>query len=74
MKSRQSRQAARFVGANYKIGHDQVDLAEVGKIQIVWSIFLVSNPTFGNYDIAILWMFVAKIILLFKEQGKGNKG
>ena len=41
MKSRQSRQGARFVGANYKIGHDQVDLAEVGKIQRVWSIFLV---------------------------------
>ncbi|MDJ0517170.1 MAG: RNA-guided endonuclease TnpB family protein [Trichodesmium sp. MO_231.B1] len=36
-KSRKSRQTARFVGANYKIGQDKIYLPKVGKIKIVWS-------------------------------------
>ena len=36
-KSKQSRQAVRFVGANYKIGQDKIYLPKVGKIKIVWS-------------------------------------
>ncbi|NEO56989.1 MAG: IS200/IS605 family element transposase accessory protein TnpB [Okeania sp. SIO3B5] len=44
-KSRKSRQAARFVGANYKVGQDKIYLPKVGKIKIVWSRPLASQPT-----------------------------
>jgi hypothetical protein len=36
-KSRKSKQTARFVGANYKIGKDKIYLPKIGKIKIVWS-------------------------------------
>ena len=36
-KSRKSKQIARFVGANYKIGKDKIYLPKIGKIKIVWS-------------------------------------
>ncbi|MGD1700395.1 RNA-guided endonuclease InsQ/TnpB family protein [Dapis sp. BLCC M229] len=35
-KSRRSKQTARFVGANYRIGQDKIYLPKVGKIKIVW--------------------------------------
>ncbi|GGA22294.1 RNA-guided endonuclease TnpB family protein [Okeania sp. KiyG1] len=44
-KSRKSRQAVRFVGANYKIGQDKIYLPKVGKIKIIWSRPLASNPS-----------------------------
>ncbi|NEQ74556.1 MAG: IS200/IS605 family element transposase accessory protein TnpB [Okeania sp. SIO2C9] len=44
-KSRKSRQAARFVGANYKVCQDKIYLPKVGKIKIVWSRPLASQPT-----------------------------
>ncbi len=44
-KSRKSRQTARFVGANYKVGQDKLYLPKVGKIKIVWSRPLASQPT-----------------------------
>ncbi|NES08133.1 MAG: IS200/IS605 family element transposase accessory protein TnpB, partial [Okeania sp. SIO2F4] len=44
-KSRKSRQAARFVGANYKVYPDKIYLPKVGKIHIVWSIKLPSKPS-----------------------------
>ncbi|MGB3511185.1 MAG: RNA-guided endonuclease TnpB family protein [Microcoleaceae cyanobacterium] len=44
-KSRKSRQAARFVGANYKVGQDKIYLLKVGKVKIVWSRPLTSKPT-----------------------------
>ena len=44
-KSRKSRQTARFVGANYKIGQDKIYLPKVGKIKIVWSRKLPKEPT-----------------------------
>ncbi|NEO55342.1 MAG: IS200/IS605 family element transposase accessory protein TnpB [Okeania sp. SIO3B5] len=44
-KSRKSKQTARFVGANYKINQDKIYLPKVGKIKIVWSRPLASNPT-----------------------------
>ena len=44
-KSRKSRQAARFVGENYKIGQNKIYLPKVGKIKIVWSRPLVGNPS-----------------------------
>ena len=44
-KSRKSRQSARFVGANYKIGQDKIYLPKVGKIKIVWSRKLPAEPT-----------------------------
>ncbi len=44
-KSRKSRQAARFVGENYKIGQDKIYLPKVGKIKIVWSRKLPTKPT-----------------------------
>lgn len=44
-KSRKSKQTARFVGANYKIGQDKIYLPKVGKIPIIWSRPLASNPT-----------------------------
>ena len=44
-KSRKSRQSARFVGVNYKIGQDKIYLPKVGKIKIVWSRKLPAQPT-----------------------------
>ncbi|WP_287279116.1 MULTISPECIES: RNA-guided endonuclease TnpB family protein [unclassified Okeania] len=44
-KSRNSRQAARFVGANYKISQDKIYLPKVGKIKIVWSRELPTKPS-----------------------------
>ncbi len=44
-KSRKSKQTARFVGGNYKIGQDKIYLPKVGKIKIVWSRPLASQPT-----------------------------
>ncbi|NEN88531.1 MAG: IS200/IS605 family element transposase accessory protein TnpB [Okeania sp. SIO3H1] len=44
-KSKKSRQSARFVGKNYKIGQDKIYLPKVGKIKIVWSRELPSEPT-----------------------------
>uniref|UniRef100_UPI003421C7FC RNA-guided endonuclease InsQ/TnpB family protein n=1 Tax=Okeania sp. SIO2F4 TaxID=2607790 RepID=UPI003421C7FC len=44
-KSRKSRQTARFVGANYKIGQDKIYLPKVGKIKIIWSRQLPSEPS-----------------------------
>ncbi|WP_293143179.1 RNA-guided endonuclease TnpB family protein, partial [Okeania sp. SIO3I5] len=44
-KSRKSKQTARFVGANYQINQDKIYLPKVGKIKIVWSRPLVSQPT-----------------------------
>ena len=44
-KSRKSKQTARFVGANYKINQDKIYLPKVGKIKIVWSRKLPSQPT-----------------------------
>lgn len=44
-KSRKSRQSARFVGANYKVGQDKLYLPKVGKIKIVWSRPLTSKPS-----------------------------
>ncbi len=44
-KGRKSRQTARFVGKNYKIGLDKIYLPKVGKIKIVWSRPLASKPT-----------------------------
>ncbi|MGD1702664.1 RNA-guided endonuclease InsQ/TnpB family protein [Dapis sp. BLCC M229] len=44
-KSKKSRQTARFVGANYQIGQDKIYLPKVGKIKIVWSRSLPSQPT-----------------------------
>ncbi|NEN89227.1 MAG: transposase [Okeania sp. SIO3H1] len=44
-KSRKSRQAVRFVGANYKIGQDKIYFPKVGKIKIIWSRPLASNPS-----------------------------
>ncbi|WP_293136491.1 transposase [Okeania sp. SIO3I5] len=43
-KSRKSRQSARFVGNNYKIGQDKIHLTKVGKIKIVWSRELPADP------------------------------
>ncbi|WP_293125834.1 transposase [Okeania sp. SIO1I7] len=44
-KSIKSRQTARFVGANYKIGKDKIYLPKVGKIKIFWSRKLPSQPS-----------------------------
>ncbi len=44
-KSRKSKQTARFVGANYKIGQDKIYLPKVGKVKIVWSRPLASQPS-----------------------------
>ncbi len=44
-KNRKSRQTARFVGANYQINQDKIYLPKVGKIKIVWSRPLASQPT-----------------------------
>ena len=44
-KSRRSKQTARFVGDNYKIGQDKIYLPKVGKIKIIWSRPLASKPT-----------------------------
>ncbi|NES71800.1 MAG: IS200/IS605 family element transposase accessory protein TnpB [Okeania sp. SIO2D1] len=44
-KSRKSKQTARFVGANYQINQDKIYLPKVGKIKIVWSRPLASQPT-----------------------------
>ena len=44
-KSKKSRQSARFVGDNYKIGQDKIYLPKVGKIKIVWSRELPNKPT-----------------------------
>ena len=44
-KSRKSRQTARFVGANYKVGQDKIYLPKVGKIKIVWSRPKSRQPT-----------------------------
>ncbi|NEP79436.1 MAG: IS200/IS605 family element transposase accessory protein TnpB [Okeania sp. SIO3B3] len=44
-KSRRSKQTARFVGDNYKIGQDKIYLPKVGKIKIIWSISLASKPS-----------------------------
>ncbi|MDJ0515629.1 MAG: RNA-guided endonuclease TnpB family protein [Trichodesmium sp. MO_231.B1] len=44
-KSRNSRQAARFVGVNYKISQDKIYLPKVGKIKIVWSRELPTKPS-----------------------------
>ncbi len=44
-KSRKYRETARFVGANYKIGQEKIYLPKVGKIKIVWSRPLASQPT-----------------------------
>ncbi|WP_287525449.1 RNA-guided endonuclease TnpB family protein [Okeania sp. SIO2C2] len=44
-KTRNSRQAARFVGANYKISQDKIYLPKVGKIKIVWSRELPTKPS-----------------------------
>ncbi len=43
-QSRKSKQTARFVGANYKIGQDKIYLPKVGKIRIIWSRQLVIYP------------------------------
>ncbi|NES65580.1 MAG: IS200/IS605 family element transposase accessory protein TnpB [Okeania sp. SIO2D1] len=43
-KYKKSRQSARFVGENYKIGQDKIYLPKVGKIKIVWSRKLPNNP------------------------------
>ncbi len=44
-KGRKSRQTARFVGNNYKVGQDKIFLTKVGKIKIVWSRSLPSEPS-----------------------------
>nr|WP_293161538.1 transposase [Okeania sp. SIO2C9] len=44
-KSRKSRQSARFVGTNYKIGQDKIYLPKIGKIKIVCSRKLPNKPT-----------------------------
>ncbi|NEP85232.1 MAG: transposase, partial [Okeania sp. SIO3B3] len=44
-KTRKSKQTARFVGCNYKIGQDKIYLPKVGKIKIIWSRPLASKPT-----------------------------
>ena len=44
-KSRKSRQAARFVGANYQVGKDKIYLPKVGKIKIVLSRPLASKSS-----------------------------
>ncbi|NEO56487.1 MAG: IS200/IS605 family element transposase accessory protein TnpB [Okeania sp. SIO3B5] len=44
-KSRKSKQTARFVGANYKIGQDKIYLPKVGKIKIVGKRKLPAEPS-----------------------------
>ncbi len=44
-KSTKSRQTARFVGVNYQAGQDKIYLPKVGKIKIIWSRPLASNPS-----------------------------
>ncbi len=44
-KSINSRQTARFVGANYKIGQDKIYLPKVGMIKIFWSRPLPNKPS-----------------------------
>ncbi len=44
-KGRKSRQTARFVGSNYKIGQDKIYLPKVGKVKIIWSRPLGSKPS-----------------------------
>ncbi|NEP05609.1 MAG: IS200/IS605 family element transposase accessory protein TnpB, partial [Okeania sp. SIO4D6] len=44
-KKCKSKQTARFVGANYKVGQDKIYLPKVGKIKIVWSRKLPKEPT-----------------------------
>ncbi|WP_293079157.1 transposase [Okeania sp. SIO3B5] len=44
-KPKKSRQSARFVGVNYKIGQDKIYLPKVGKIKIVLSRELSNKPT-----------------------------
>ncbi len=44
-KSRKSQQSARFVGGNYKIGQDKIYLPKIGKIKIIWSRPLASQPS-----------------------------
>ncbi|GGA50089.1 transposase [Okeania sp. KiyG1] len=44
-KSRKSKQTARFVGANYKIGQDKTCLPKVGKIKIVGKRKLPTEPS-----------------------------
>ncbi len=44
-KGRKSRQTARFVGNNYKVGQDKIFLTKVGRIKIVWSRSLSSEPS-----------------------------
>ncbi|MDJ0517326.1 MAG: RNA-guided endonuclease TnpB family protein [Trichodesmium sp. MO_231.B1] len=44
-KNRKSKQTARFVGANYKIGQDKIYLPKVGKIKIVGKRKLPAEPS-----------------------------
>ncbi|NEO54884.1 MAG: IS200/IS605 family element transposase accessory protein TnpB [Okeania sp. SIO3B5] len=44
-KSKKSRQTARFVGKNYQVSQDKIYLPKVGKIKIVWSRPLASQPS-----------------------------
>jgi putative transposase len=44
-KSRKSRQSARFMGNNFKVGQHKIELTKVGKIKVVWSRILPSKPS-----------------------------
>lgn len=44
-KSRKSRQSARFMPNNFKVGQHKIELTKVGKIQVVWSRSLPSKPS-----------------------------
>ena len=44
-KSRKSRQSARFMSNNFKVGQHKIELTKVGKIKVVWSRPLPSKPS-----------------------------
>jgi putative transposase len=44
-KSRKSKQSARFMPNNFKVGQDKIELTKVGKIKVVWSRNLPSKPS-----------------------------
>lgn len=44
-KSRKSRQSARFMPNNFKVGQHKIELTKVGKIKVVWSRSLPSKPS-----------------------------
>lgn len=44
-QSRKSRQSARFMSNNFKVGQHKIKLTKVGKVKIVWSRELPSKPS-----------------------------